>query len=149
MAKKPIQRYPLRAATTHVIRTCLVVALLLAIPKPAKRNTDSAGLAPSIDVIEFPPDLASKILHLDLEPDTNEMWRVLDESENTVGLVARTLPAATDVIGYRGPTEALLLFTPELQLNSVTLLKSADTEEHVAAVKAATGPTPTRPTPRL
>ena len=136
MAKKPIQRYPLRAATTHVIRTCLVVALLLAIPKPAQRTTDSAGLAPSIDAIEFPPDLASKILHLDLEPDTNEMWRVLDESENTVGLVARTLPAAKDVIGYRGPTEALLLFTPELQLKSVTLLKSADTEEHVAAVKA-------------
>ena len=64
------------------------------------------------------------------------MWRLVDDNESTVGLIARTLPLARNVIGYRGPTESLVLFDPELNLTSVTLLESADTEEHVAAVKA-------------
>lgn len=129
-------RRPLRAQATHVIRTCLVISLLLAIPKPAVRIQDQASKTPNIEAIEFPADLAGKILHLDPQADASGMWRLMNETQTIVGLVARTLPTANNVIGYRGPTESLLLFDPELNLISVTLLESADTQEHVAAVKA-------------
>lgn len=136
MVTKPKHRRPLRAQATHVIRTCLVISLLLAIPKPAARIQDQASETPSIEAIEFPVDLADKKLHLDPQPDASGMWRLMDESQTVVGLVARTLPTAKNVIGYRGPTESLLLFDPELNLISVALLESADTQEHVAAVSA-------------
>lgn len=129
-------RRPLRAQATHVIRTCLVISLLLAIPKPAVRIQDQASETPNIEAIEFPADLAGKTLHLDPQADASGMWRLMNETQTIVGLVARTLPTANNVIGYRGPTESLLLFDPELNLISVALLESADTQEHVAAVKA-------------
>ena len=136
MATKPNHRYPLRAQATHVIRTCLIVSLLLAIPKPAVRNLSEVAVAPNLETIELPAELAGENLSIDAQPDANGMWRLVDDKETTVGLIARTLPLAKDVIGYRGPTESLILFDPELTLTSVTLLESADTEEHVAAVKA-------------
>lgn len=127
---------PLQAKATHVIRTCVVISLLLAIPKPTLRPQSETVKAPPIEVIELPDDLSGQDLSLDPQQDANGMWRLVDENQETVGLVARTLPIANDVIGYRGPTESLLLFKPDLNLTSVTLLQSADTEEHVTAVKA-------------
>ena len=62
------------------------------------------------------------------------MWRVTNDQGNHVALVARTLPAASDVVGYRGPSEASIVFSPDLNVVSVSLLDSADTEEHVNAV---------------
>ena len=136
MVTKPKLMRPLQAKATHVIRTCVVISLLLAIPKPTLRPQSETVKAPPIEVIELPDDLSGQALSLDPQQDTNGMWRLVDENQETVGLVARTLPIANDVIGYRGPTESLLLFNPDLNLTSVTLLQSADTEEHVTAVKA-------------
>ncbi len=135
MVTKPKLMRPLQAKATHVIRTCVVISLLLAIPKPTLRPQGEMVEAPPIEVIELPDDLSGQDLYLDPQQDANGMWRLIDENQETVGLVARTLPIADDIIGYRGPTESLLLFNPELNLTSVTLLKSADTEEHVTAVK--------------
>ncbi|MDA7878209.1 FMN-binding protein [bacterium] len=136
MVTKLKHRRPLRAQAIHVIRTCLVISLLLAIPKPALRIQEQVSETPNIAAIDFPADLAGRKLHLDPQVGASGMWRLMDESQTTVALVARTLPAANNVIGYRGPTESLLLFDPALNLLSVTLLESADTQEHVAAVKA-------------
>ena len=136
MVTKPKLMRPLQAKATHVIRTCVVLSLLLAIPKPTLRPQSETVKAPPIEVIELPDDLSGQDLSLDPQQDANGMWRLVDENQETVGLVARTLPIANDVIGYRGPTESLLLFNPDLNLTSVTLLQSADTEEHVTAVKA-------------
>ncbi|MGI9443628.1 MAG: FMN-binding protein [Rubripirellula sp.] len=136
MVTKPKLMRPLQAKATHVIRACVVISLLLAIPKPTLRPQSETVEAPPIEVIELPDDLSGQDLSLDPQQDANGMWRLVDENEETVGLVARTQPIANDVIGYRGPTESLLLFNPDLNLTSVTLLQSADTEEHVTAVKA-------------
>ena len=137
MVTKPNLMRPWQAKATHVLRTCVVISLLLAIPRPTLRPEGETVKAPPIEVIELPADLAQKDLYLDPQQDANGMWPLADENQETVGLVARTLPIANDVIGYRGPTESILLFSPDLNLTSVTLLQSADTEEHVTAVKAA------------
>ena len=133
VTKRPHKR-PVRAVATHAARMCLVISLLLAIPSPAKRSAGRATALPNIDQIEFDGDLAGKPLRLDPQADSNSMWRLLDAKNNVVGLVARTLPVADDVVGYRGPTESLILLDPDLNLTSVNLLGSADTQEHVDAV---------------
>ena len=135
MVTKPKLMRPLQAKATHVVRICLVISLLLAIPKPTLRPQGESEKAPPIEVIDLPDDLSGQDLALDPQQDANGMWRLIDKNQKTVGLVARTLPIANDVIGYRGPTESLLLFNPELELTSVMLLQSTDTEEHVTAVK--------------
>ena len=66
--------------------------------------------------------------------DSSGLWQLVDASGEVVGWVARTLPAATDVVGYRGPTEASIVLDPKLVIVSVGLVGSDDTKEHVAAV---------------
>ncbi len=66
--------------------------------------------------------------------DANAMWPLLGADEVVVGKVARTMPAAKTAIGYRGPTDAAILFDNQLNVVAVELLDSSDTSEHVAAV---------------
>jgi hypothetical protein len=75
-------------------------------------------------------------LRLESQPDANGMWTIMDGNGKPVALLARTLPAAADAVGYRGPTESAMVLDRQLKIVSVTLLSSADTREHVAAVVA-------------
>ena len=135
MVTKSTHRRRLRAQATHLVRVCLVISLLLAIPAPAERHISEASVLPNIHEIEFKGNLAGQDLQFDPQADANGMWRLLDDQDNVVGLVARTLPVAKDVVGYRGPTESLILLDTDLNLSSVQLLGSADTQEHVTAVE--------------
>ena len=66
--------------------------------------------------------------------DETELWTLFDKTGKLLGTVARTLPDAEAIVGYRGPTEAVILFDPKMNILSVRLLQSADTDEHVQAV---------------
>jgi hypothetical protein len=107
--------------------------LLLAIPSPPRESVSGGSLAPAVDQLDI-SRIQMTGVRLESEPDANGMWRIVDADENLIALVARTLPAASDVVGYRGPTEASIIFDPQLKIISVGLLNSADTEEHVDAV---------------
>ncbi|WP_158249705.1 FMN-binding protein [Rhodopirellula sp. MGV] len=75
-----------------------------------------------------------------IEPtaDAEGFWQAFDSNRQAIARVGRTLPAANDVIGYRGPTEALVVIDAEFNLLGVRLINSADTKEHVNAVRLAT-----------
>lgn len=112
------------------------MALLWAIPSPAVKPEIEAGVAPPIDRIRF-SDKVLKLQNLRVLPaqDAAGMWPVASTDGSVVALVARTLPAAEEVVGYRGPTEAsILLDKDSLQILSVGLLNSADTKEHIETV---------------
>jgi len=68
------------------------------------------------------------------EADAMRMWSLLDSGGAVVGKLARTLPDAASAFGYRGPSEAAVVFDNDLNILSVKLVDSADTEEHVDAV---------------
>lgn len=63
-------------------------------------------------------------------------WTVVDASGDTLGYVVQTSPASDRIIGYSGPTNALITFSPEHTIRGVCVLQSGDTPEHVAAVTA-------------
>ena len=128
-------RRPRLSKFVHAARVGLVIALLMAIPSPAAKSLSDGSAAPSIDQLRI-NSIGEAGSQRRIEPgqDANGMWRIVDGNQKLVALVARTLPAAKDAIGYRGPSEASIVFGPDLQIVSVGLLGSADTEEHVDAV---------------
>jgi NosR/NirI family transcriptional regulator, nitrous oxide reductase regulator len=61
---------------------------------------------------------------------------VSDAQSELLGYLLRTAPAADQVIGYRGPTEALLAVAPDQrQITAVRLRDSYDTPEYVDRVR--------------
>jgi Na+-translocating ferredoxin:NAD+ oxidoreductase RnfG subunit len=129
-----MRRKSLTAVLVHVIRVAVVVALLALLPSPRRQPAgDATG--------SLPPDLAlvQSVLPTAVGVETSAgddaMWEVRDASGETIARAARTLPAAEAVVGYRGPTEALVLIDENDQLIGVRLIDSVDTEEHVAEVQ--------------
>lgn len=137
MVTPPPPRRPLRAIGLHALRVGLVVALLLVIPSPAKRIQSDTSQPPALARFDLSRliDPIPPGIELDPATDANGLWRIRDGANNTLGFVARTLPIAVDVVGYRGPSESAIVLDSDLNVQSVTLLSSADTTEHVAAVQ--------------
>ena len=127
---QPRTRRPRLALLVHSLRVALVIGLLLAIPSPAEKVSDGSS-PPELDLVrQVLPSAAS----LDQQQDASGMWTVRDAHGKPLAPIARTLPAAIDVVGYRGPTESMIVFDSDLSVAAVRLLSSADTEEHVDAV---------------
>lgn len=92
---------------------------------------ENVGSAPQVVLSELP---VSGVASVADEADAMRMWSLLDSDGAVVGKLARTLPDAASAIGYRGPSEAAVVFDNDLNILSVMLVDSADTEEHVDAV---------------
>ncbi|MDA8746174.1 FMN-binding protein [Rubripirellula amarantea] len=131
LIEKPAKRG--RMTVVHTIRCCLVVALLALLPSP-HRDMDASERAtiPNIaDIQRLLPNAATIV-----EPaDRLGCWSVEDANGNHLGLVARTLPAAQDQRGYRGPTEALLVMDNDHVITNLCILQSHDTGDHVDAIE--------------
>ena len=118
------------APVIHVARVLLVVALLIAIPSPRKQLPDGSQ-PPTLEEVQ---SLWPAVARVKAQQDSAGMWAIFDADDKPLGFAARTLPAAKDIVGYRGPTEALILLDRELNFAVVGLLSSSDTDEHVASV---------------
>ena len=72
-----------------------------------------------------------------IEPDPGDaaVIRVLAASDIPLGWALRTSPAADRVIGYQGPTDAVVGFDPAGKVCGVALLASYDNEPYVGYVR--------------
>ena len=72
-----------------------------------------------------------------LELDSSERggWNVLGAAGEPIGYIAQTAPLSDSIIGYRGWTNALIAFSPDLHVLGVRIRASQDTDDHVADVK--------------
>lgn len=134
-----MQDRPLKALIVHGLRIAILLVIAvgmksLATQRDALHSARDRWLSvqpemikrwiPSADRIESPRDSAS-------------LAEVKDQMGRVVGFLAMTQPQAENVIGYRGPSNALLVFDPAAKsLIGVKLLESRDTPEHVAHVLA-------------
>ncbi|MDM4015537.1 FMN-binding protein [Roseiconus lacunae] len=122
------------APLVHCLRVALVIALCVLIP-PAHDRGRWAGErmpAPELSIVKRIVPAATRI---DADADADGFWGIYDDQDKRLGRAARTMPAAKDVIGYRGPTEALLVIDEQFNLLGTQMLDSGDTEEHVRAVR--------------
>lgn len=124
---------PILALVVHWTRVAIVAALLLLIPAPVPHAESEPNRRPDLDLIQ---QLLPTVDSIDPTQNATGLWPLFDETSKPVGTYGRTLPAAKDIVGYRGPSEAAIVFDPELKIVAVRLLSSADTEEYVDAVAA-------------
>lgn len=96
--------------------------LLLRFPKPV--------------TIEEVKAIYPAVTSLSADVPRSGWFAVKDAQEKVLGYVIRTAPAADNVIGYRGPTEALLAIAADEQhVTAVRLRDSYDTPEYVERVR--------------
>ncbi len=133
---RPPSRQRRLAVLVHAARVALVVCLLLAIPSPSQQTVVDSGTAPTLELVQ---EILDEPISLSELPDANGLWSVVTADGTPLAKIARTLPVAADVVGYRGPTEALIVFDQQLQIDKVRLLGSMDTDEHVQSVVADDG----------
>ena len=79
----------------------------------------------------------SDAANLSAADSQNGMQRVTDAKDETLGFVAQTAPLSNNIIGYAGPTNALIVFNDRARVRFVDILRSEDTPEHVAKVGAS------------
>jgi transcriptional regulator of nitric oxide reductase len=88
-----------------------------------------------------PPTLADTRTLLpeaaEIEQDRQQacVWRVSDAEGGRLGTILRTSPAADNIIGYQGPTEALIAFGLDDQVIGVSVRESYDNEPYVSYVR--------------
>lgn len=131
--RHPRTKRPGLARFVHSVRVVLVVALLLSIPSPSQQNDTDSGGPPTIAEIQ---NVLPSARSFDGFQDQSERWSIENETDTPIGTVVRTLPLANDVVGYRGPTEAAIIFDLDRKIAGVRLLQSSDTEDYVKAVRA-------------
>jgi Na+-translocating ferredoxin:NAD+ oxidoreductase RnfG subunit len=90
--------------------------------------------------LRFPQELTLEEV-TKLEPKAKALrgeaprWDVLDEKQNVIAIAIRTAPASDGVVGYKGPSDSLLLLDADGKtLRSMALRKTYDTEAYTAYV---------------
>lgn len=90
--------------------------------------------------LRFPEAITLEEVHA-LEPRAAKLrakgtrQEVLDEKGALIAIAARTAPASDGVVGYKGPSDVLLLLEPDGQtLRRIALRKTFDTEAYVGYV---------------
>jgi len=116
----------------HVLRVGIVAALLWAIPPAGDRLIDSGGEA--LSITQLPESLPFLVDSIDPQATPDGFWTLKNDRGEALGYAARTLPQAADVLGYRGPSEAVIVIDTDKRIVGTRLLRSADTQEHVEAV---------------
>ncbi|HEX3870397.1 MAG TPA: FMN-binding protein, partial [Pirellulales bacterium] len=68
-----------------------------------------------------------------VEQDTSlpALWHVRDADGREIGLILRTSPAADEIVGYQGPTDARIGIAPDGKIMGVVIGKSYDNEPYV------------------
>lgn len=122
-----------RSSLAALLRCTVVVAIAVAIrlhhAQPASEQQDRTSTDVWLDQVRswFPAAAA-------VENSAVGVASVVDASGTTIGFAVTTLPAAKNVVGYRGPSDVLLLLDQQSVVVGAALLSSGDTPEHVEAV---------------
>ncbi len=81
-------------------------------------------------------DLDAKAAALRRAPGKLERWEVLDAAGKVTGIALRTAPVSDTVIGYKGPSDTLMLLDAAgRELRGIRLRKSYDTQRYVNNVR--------------
>lgn len=81
-------------------------------------------------------DLDPKAAALRQPPSHKDQWQVLDTAGAVIGVATRTSPASDAVVGYKGPTDTLMLLDAEGKtVRGIRMRKSYDTQRYVGYVK--------------
>ena len=125
---KPEKAHAVAGATLTSLAIQEALALRLGGTTAAGRFAEPPALA-DLQLI-FP-----NAVRIDPDPGDPAVIRVLAASDIPLGWALRTSPAADRVIGYQGPTDAVVGFDPVGNVCGVAVLASYDNEPYVGYVR--------------
>jgi NosR/NirI family nitrous oxide reductase transcriptional regulator len=112
--------------------TCLAIAEALSLRLGGSAAGSRFDAAPTLDDLKkiFPDAVA-------IEPDAGDpaVIRIQAADRIPLGWALRTSPAADRVIGYQGPTDAVIGFDPAGKVAGVAVLATFDNEPYVGYVR--------------
>ena len=80
-------------------------------------------------------DLDPHAVSLRNSPQKKEQWEVVGEGGKVIGMAVRTSPSSDGVVGYKGPTDTLMLMDAEgRKVRGIRMRKSYDTKRYVGYV---------------
>ncbi|PQO35440.1 FMN-binding protein [Blastopirellula marina] len=126
---EPQTRRPAWRPFVHAGRVLILVAIALIVHLAAKLHAPADnGPAPQVEIA-----LAQTLFPAADKVD--DAGSVLDDSGKTLGRVLQTSPAGDKAIGFSGPTNVLVGFSPEEKIVGLAILSSRDTREHVREIE--------------
>ncbi|MFT5326130.1 MAG: NosR/NirI family nitrous oxide reductase transcriptional regulator [Planctomycetaceae bacterium] len=133
---QPRMTRPVRAIVFHVLRLAIFASVMLLL-----RNQHQNYLAfeaakeqepVSVEVLRKLFPAASTGGSFDPRRRTQQ---VVDNSGKRLGYVLQTSPASDHIIGFSGPTNLLLAFTPGDRIAGIQVLWSRDTRDHLELIE--------------
>lgn len=120
-----------KSSTAMMLRCLTVLAIAVAIRLLADQRSPSDSISIEVDLttVQSLVPTAAQVA----SPEAG-MQNILDTDGQSLGYVVTTLPAAADVVGYRGPSNVLLVLDEHSSVLTAKLLSSQDTPEHVEAI---------------
>lgn len=131
-ADRQRRRQRLRNTVLATVLRCALVVLIAALlrveqSRRSRVAADQPSAVPVAAVRNWLPGAAR------IEPGA-ALQSVLDDQGTAIGAAVTTLPAAQSIVGYRGPSNVLLVLDESAQVIGARLLSSEDTPEHVEAI---------------
>lgn len=122
-----------RPAAVHAVRIGLVLALALALRVAGRQQQLGAAsdAEPPLAAVQSALPAARGFSE---ELTAGGLREILDANGETIGYATQTSPEADEVIGYRGPSNVLLVMNPQHKVAAASLIASRDTPEHVEAI---------------
>ena len=90
---------------------------------------------PEALTLEIAQRLIKNAVSIEPDEDRNSLWNVYGSERLKLGTILRTSPTADNIIGYQGPTEALISFNADGNVIGITLGNSYDNDEYVRYVR--------------
>ena len=137
MKKSGNWKSTLKGRAIQVSRLSLLVGILWCLHHQhlrrvqAVRDMDHAlhSRLPAIQQ-QFPQATSIEMPH-----KTTMVGQIVDKEGNALGYAVETSPQSDDIIGFSGPTNLLILFHPNNEIEHIEILESQDTREHVQLIK--------------
>lgn len=121
-----------RRVLVHAVRVSLFMTIILLVHANSAvgtHQTTSESAVPVRDVHDLLPNVVS------LGPANADGSRnLLDADKEPVGYALQTSPVCDHIIGFSGPTNMLVVLTPDDTIAGVKILSSGDTREHLQEV---------------
>lgn len=121
-----------RRVLVHAIRVSLFVAIILLVHAKFAVGTHHATSESAVQIRDVRGLLANVVSLGEVNADGSRS--LLGADGEHVGYAFQTSPNCDHIIGFSGPTNMLLVFTPDDRIAGVKILSSGDTREHLQEV---------------
>ncbi len=119
-------------AALYTYRLLILVAMAFLLRQHAVRMRVESLRPVTVDEVRHIFPAADS---LEIDPSERGGWDVRDAAGASIGYLVQTAPLSDSIVGYRGWTNGLIAFSPDLHVLGVRIRSSQDTAEHVGDVK--------------